>query len=196
MLALLKVADDYRADRCLALLAKANQDASAILNAAQAAARRELRARLAAERVRLAAEIAEAEARLVTQRRLRDQRRTLGILRQAWPRVAQALLELWQEPAGRAAWVAHQLAVALKAMPAKAWVIRHPEHWPAAEREQAHQWLQAHGIEDARFECDAALSAGIRVVCGLNVLDASLDGLLADRTQIEGRLLYYLEQEP
>jgi len=67
-------------------------------------------------------------------------------------------------------------------LPAKDWLIQHPENWPAAERKQASQWLQAHGIEDARFEHNAALHAGIRVVCGLNMLDASLDGLLADRT--------------
>ena len=75
-------------------------------------------------------------------------------------------------------------------------MIQHPEDWPATEREQARQWLQARGGADTRFAPDAGLRAGIRVVCGLTTLDASLDGLLADRAQIEGRLLYCLEQQP
>ncbi|MFA7270526.1 MAG: hypothetical protein WC073_14400 [Sterolibacterium sp.] len=192
--ALLKLAEDYRIGHCQALLAKAREDSRAILKAAHLAARRDLRSMLAPERQRLAAEIAEAEAKLVTQRRLRDQRRVTAVLRQAWPRVSQALSESWETPAGRAAWVVHHLAVALRALPAQAWLIRHPVDWPAAEREQASQWMHAHGIAEARFEAASDLRAGIRVVCGLNVLDASLEGLLADRAQIEGRLLHYLEQ--
>ena len=194
-LELLRIAEDYRADHCQALLAKASQDSRAILEAAHVAARRDLRSTLSPERERLAAEIAAAEAMLVTQRRLRDQRRVTGILWQAWPRLAQALRERWQTPSGRAAWVVHHLSIALLALPAKGWIIQHPENWPATEREQINQWLQTHSIEGAHFEADLALLAGIRVVCGLNVLDASLDGLLADRTQIEGRLLHYLAQE-
>ena len=189
---LLKVAEDYRVDHRQALLDQATAESRAILKAAHLAARRELRSMLAPEHERLAAEIAAAEAKLVTQRRMHAQRRIVGMLKHAWPRLAQALRERWETPAGRAAWVAQHLSIALLALPAAGWVIRHPHNWSAPEREETSQWLQAHGIEDARCEADAALLAGIRVVCGLNVLDASLDGLLADRTQIDGRLLHYL----
>ena len=193
---LLKIAEDYRADHCQALLARAVEDSRDILQAAHLAARRNLRAVLAPERQRLAAAVAEDEAKLVTERRMRDQRRVAGILEHAWPKLVQALRERWEAPAGSASWVMHHLSIALLALPGKGWVIRHPENWPAAAREQASQWLQTHGIADARFEADSELAAGIRVVCGLNLLDASLDGLLADRTQIEGRLLHYLAQQP
>lgn len=192
VLDLLKIAEDYRADHCQALLAHASAESRAILKAAHLAARRDLRGMLAPERERLAAEIATAEAKLVTQRRMRGQRRLAAILRQAWPRLAQALRARWESPAGRAAWVVQHLSIALSALPVQGWVIQHPENWPAAERERADQWLQAHGIAGVRFEADSALPAGIRVVCGLNLLDASLDGLLTDRTQIEGRLLHFL----
>lgn len=193
-LALLKIAEQYGAERCLELLTKAREDSRRILKAAHEAARRDLRAKLFPEHERLAAEVAAAEARLVTQRRLRDQRRVAAVLGQAWPKLAQALRARWEEPAGRAAWLMHHLAVAQRALPAGAWLIEHPQNWPAAEREQANQWLQAHAVESARFESDPKLHAGIRVVCGSNVLDASLEGLLAERAQIEGRLLHYLEQ--
>jgi hypothetical protein len=44
------------------------------------------------------------------------------------------------------------------------------------------------------FEHDPAIAAGFVVTCGHNVLDASLDGLLADRPALEGRLLQGLEE--
>ena len=191
-LALLKFAADYRADHCQALLAKAREESRRILHAAQIAARHDLRARLSPEREQLAAEVAAAGARLVTQRRLRDQKRIVALLRQAWPILTRVLRERWEARLERASWVVHHLAVAWRALPAGAWIIQHPPNWPAAEREQAGRWLQAHGIEGARFEPDPKLHAGIRVVCGSNILDASLEGLLAERAQIEGRLLHYL----
>ena len=191
-LELLRIAQDYRADQCQALLAKASAESRAILSRAQVAARRQLRAALAPEQERLAAETASAQAMLVRARRMREQRRCAGILKQAWPRLVQALRVCWETPAGRERWVRHHLSIAVRALPATGWEIQHPQNWPAPERQQASQWLQTRGIADARFEADPRLLAGIRVACGLNVLDASLDGLLTDRTQIEGRLLHYL----
>ncbi|CAG4883073.1 conserved protein of unknown function [Georgfuchsia toluolica] len=192
---LLNIAADYRADQCRSLFAQAAEDSRVILKATHIGARHDLRTTLAPEQERLAAEIAAAELKLVTLRRLDAQKNVKTILRQAWPRLTQALRARWDTPAGRAAWVAHHFAVALKALPAKAWMVQHPEDWPAMEREWAKQWLQAHGIEDASFAVEVKMSAGIRIVCGLNVLDASLDGLLADGAQIEGRLLHYLAVE-
>lgn len=193
-LGLLKVAEDYRADQCRALLAKASTESRTMLRRAHVAARRHLRSTLAAESEQLAAELASAEAKLVTLRRVRDQRRVAHLLKQAWPRLTQALGERWETPSARAGWVMHNLSVAALVLPVTGWVIQHPQKWPAMDREQASQWLQTHGISDTRFEADSELLAGIRIVCGLNVLDASLEGLLTQRTQIEGRLLHYLAQ--
>ena len=47
-----------------------------------------------------------------------------------------------------------------------------------------------------QFEATPGIAAGFRVVSGHNVLDATLEGLVADRTQLEGRLLHHLEPEP
>ena len=194
-LELLKIAEDYRADHCRSLFAQAAEDSRAILKAAHIRARHDLRTMLAPKREQLAAEIAATESKLITLRRLDAQKQVVSILQQAWPRLTQALRARWDTPPGRTNWVAHHSAVALKTLPAKAWIVQHPGDWPAMEREEANRWLQAHGIEDARFEADVNMSAGIRIVCGLNILDASLDGLLADRAQIEGHLLHYFAVE-
>jgi hypothetical protein len=191
--ALLRIAGDYQAERCRAMLERAKADWQAVVKTAHAEARRELRARLTPERERLAAELARAEARLVTRRRQRQQRGVSLLLRQAWPRLTQALRARWEQPEARAAWVARQLALARGLFPAAGWQIAHPESWPAEERALAERWLRQHGVPDARFVPDSALPAGIRIACGPNLLDASLDGLLADRAGIEGRLLFHLE---
>ena len=192
---LLRIAEDYRADHCRSLFGQAAKDSRAILKAAHIRARHDLRIVLTPEKERLAAEIAAAESKLITLRRLDAQKQVTSILQQAWPRLTQALRSHWDTPSGRADWVAHHFTVALKALPAKAWIVQHPEDWPAMERERANQWLQTHGIENACFAADAKMSVGIRIVCDLNVLDASLEGLLADRTQIEGHLLHYFAVE-
>jgi hypothetical protein len=192
---LIRLAQDYRADQCRTLLTHATARSGSMLHQAQVTARRHLRAVLAPDLARHAAELSVAESRLVTQRRLRDQKRVVRVLDQAWPPLVQALRARWETAPGRTAWVTHHLATALLALPARGWVIQHPQDWPAPEREQTDQWLQTQGIQDARFEIDAQLGAGIRVVCGRNVLDATLDGLLTDRTQIEGRLLHHLARK-
>ena len=193
---LIKLARDYQAAQCQALLAEACARSRSVLDQAQLDARRHLRAVLAPDRARHADELARAEARLVTRRRLRDQQRVVHLLEQAWPPLVQALRARWDTAPGRAAWVTQHLASALPALPARRWLIQHPQNWPASEREQTGRWLQGQGIEDARFEVDTTLDAGIRVVCDRNVLDATLAGLLGERTQIEGRLLHHLRRPP
>ena len=44
-----------------------------------------------------------------------------------------------------------------------------------------------------RFEADPSIVAGLRVVSGGNVVDGTLEGLLADRIDLEAGLLRALE---
>lgn len=190
MQALLKVAEDFRTERCNTLLAAAHGESRRLLTEVHASVRRRVREALSGEREQLAGAVAQAQAKLVTRRREHRQRRIVAALKQAWPRLEHALCERWQSPSGRAHWVEHHLAIAKAVLPPNAWTIVHPLQWPDAEQAQA--WLQALGIEGASFHADATLRTGIRVVSGPNTLDASLEGLLADRAAIEGRLLHYL----
>jgi hypothetical protein len=191
--ALLRVAEDYSAGHCNALLEAADAKSRRILEHAHAAARSRLREVLSEQRERLDTAIAEAETALMTQHRISAQRRLVAALEASLPALKHALRVRWQSRTARAGWVEQHLKVARSVMPPTGWVIAHPADWSQEEREQVRHWLQAQGIENPRFESDTALSAGIRVACGLNLLDASFDGLLADRALIEGRLLYYLE---
>lgn len=192
--ALLRIAEDYRAEHCNAVLAAANSKSRRILQHAHAAARSRLREALSDQRERLDGAIAEAETELLTQHRVSAQKRLAAALALSLPGLKQALHKHWASRRARSRWVEHHLKVANAVLPPTGWTIVHPPGWAQDEREEVHRWLQAHGIEHPRFESDATLTAGIRVACGLNLLDASLDGLLADRALIEGRLLHYLEE--
>lgn len=191
--ALLGVAEDYRARHCSALLDAADARSRRILEHAHAAARSRLREALSDQRERLDASIAEAETELVTQHRVSTQKRLAAALQASLPLLKQAMHERWRSLSARALWVEQHLKVAGAVLPPTGWTIAHPPDWSQEEREEVRHRLLAQGIENPRFESDATLSAGIRVACGLNLLDASLDGLLADRALIEGRLLHFLE---
>jgi hypothetical protein len=187
--ALLRIAEDYRAQSCSALLGAADAKSRRILQHAHAAARSRLRDALSDQRERLDAAIAEAETQLAVQHRVSTQKRLAAALQVSLPVLKQALHKRWWAPSTRALWVKQHLKVAAAVLPPTGWTIVHPPDWPQDEREEVRQRLQAQGIENPRFESDCALAAGIRVACGPNLLDASLDGLLADRAWIEGRLL-------
>ncbi len=191
--ALLQVAKDYHAEHCSALLGAADAKSRRILEHAHAAARSRLRDALSDQRERLDAAIAEAETALVMQHRVSTQKRLAAALQASLPVLKQALHKRWRSPSARALWIEQHLKVAAAVLPPTGWTIVHPPDWSQDEREDVRRRLQAQGIESPRFESDTTLSAGIRVACGLNLLDASLDGLLADRALIEGRLLHYLD---
>jgi len=191
---LVREAEDYRAEHRSELLAAADAKSRRILEHAHAVARSRLREALSDQRERVDVAVAEAETALVMQHRVSAQKRLAAALEISLPMLKQALQGRWQSPLARARWVEHHLQVASSVLPPTGWTIVHPPDWPQDERVEVRRWLQAHGVEDPRLESDATLLAGIRVSCGLNLLDASLDGLLAERALIEGRLLHYLQQ--
>jgi hypothetical protein len=86
---------------------------------------------------------------------------------------------------------------ALRAVPcgSDGWRIETHPAWTEAERAHWSEQLRIDGVVPVRFEVAPAISAGFRVISGNNVLDATLDGLLADRAQLEGRLLHHLQRE-
>jgi len=194
--ALVATVDEYRLERCAALLEPARADARAIVKAALGDARRRVTTAIDEERKRLRRDVAAVEASLATERRLVAQQRAVRQLGLAWTALRAALAERWNLPTARAAWVEAHLARGVECLaPDVEWNVRHHAAWAEDERMRARAALGARGIR-VRFEEDASLAAGFVVTCGHNVLDASLEGLVADRAAIEGRLLQRLEEAP
>lgn len=192
--ALVDSVEQYRAERCAALLDPARAEARTIVRGALADARRRVTTAIDEERRRLRRDVGAVEATLATERRLVAQQRAVRQLGRAWTALRAALAARWADPSSRRAWVAAHLARGIDCLAHDAeWRIRHHESWNEGERKAATADLQARGIRVV-FEPDASIAAGFVVTCGHNVLDASLDGLLADRASIEGRLLQALEE--
>jgi hypothetical protein len=195
--ALLAVVERYRADRCIAVLEPADAETRRLLRTALADGRRRVATAIAEERKRLGSVIGALEAALQTDRRLSSQRHEVRLLARAWQNLQSALAARWIDAESRQRWIEAHLGRARAAFardPGR-WLIRHHGAWTADERQAACARLKREAI-DADFVEDAQIGAGFVVVRGNNVLDASLDGLLADRAMLEGRLLQLLEEVP
>lgn len=188
--ALLDLVQADRDSACAAIVGEATTQAAALVAKARADARRLVAQAFADERARVQAELDAARADLQTRRRLHAQRQLDVLLALAWQRLPQALRRRWADPAGRRAWIAQAQAQARRLLGAVPWTVQHgadtPPDAPAA-------W---NGIAPPpRFETDARIEAGLRIVAGANVVDATLDGLLADRDEIGGRLVGWLQAQ-
>jgi hypothetical protein len=193
--ALIASVDQFRAERCAALLEPAVAEARAVVKAALVDARRRVATAIDEERKRLRRDVGAVESSVATERRLSAQQRAVQQLGIAWDALRSALSERWTEPDARRRWVESHLVRARECLAHDSeWRIRHHDAWTGDERRTAARQLQSHGVR-AVFEHDPAIAAGFVVACGHNVLDASLDGLLADRAALEGRLLQGLEEE-
>ena len=193
MRALLELIEADRARQCAALLDEAHERATALRAQAGSEARARLREVFAAQRQRQREQIAAAQARLATRRRPHEQQRVAALLRLAWQTLPQQLHALWQQADARAAWVERVAAAALAKLPQAAWRIVHAPDWTAAEQQALARRIAAAAGEAPRFEADAALAAGLKVVADGNVVAGTIDGLLADRAELEARLLHLLE---
>ena len=196
--ALLDVVAEYRRQRCAELLDPARAQVRALVATALHEARRRVRTAIGEERKRLATAVAAAEAQLATDRRLVTQRRAADQLALGWTALREALQARWTEAAARRAWIDAHLArartVLTSADATQAWSLAGPADWPAAEHERVAASLRAGGAPAVHFVADPQLTAGFRVQAGHNVLDATLDGLLADRDAVQGRLLQLIEE--
>ena len=193
--ALLALVDEYRDSKSREILDVARAEAHALIAQAFRLARSRVHEAIVDERKRYNAAVAGAEAHLQTRQRLAHQGREAAMLAEGWRLLPGALAESWRSPAGRRRWAETHLGRALATLPRTEWEIAHASGWAGDERQAAAGWLAAHGGPDLSFAADGTLTAGFRVRAGHNMLDATLEGLLADRKAIEGRLLHHLEQE-
>jgi hypothetical protein len=192
--ALLALVDEYRDSKCAELLGAARADARALVREAVRRARARVHEAIAEERKRYATALGAAEAQLHTRRRLAHQGREAGMIAAAWRSLPAALRDRWREPERRGRWLRGHLERALASMPREPWEVRHAPGPADAEMRELAAWLAGRGGPAASFVEDASIAAGFRVRAGHNTLDATLDGLAADRKAIEGRLLHHLEQ--
>jgi hypothetical protein len=193
---LLKLVETYRIQECRELIDRAKAEVREILRHAWRRERDHLHTSCEAERSRARALIQAARAERATRERSSGDRANAQLLSVAWPLLKQGLLARWADTEGREAWVAQALAGAQVALPVGPWLIRHAPDWPAPGRAAPcialAQQLAERGAPPPTFEPDGDIGAGLVVESGSARFDASLAGLLQDRTRLEARLLSLL----
>jgi hypothetical protein len=210
--ALLALVEEFRSRRCAELLDPARSQARALLRNARAEGRQRVHTTIGEARQRLAGEVGAAQARLATERRLAEQRHAVLVLQQAWSVLREALRARWRDAAARRQWLDAHLARALRVLPRERpataealapaggdslpaeggtamWQVEYAADLPAAERESFAARVTAAGVDTASWQAREDIDGGVRIRAGNNVVDATIDGLLADRAALEGRLL-------
>lgn len=194
--ALLDLIEQWREAECARLTAAAGEERARILHQAQREARQRVRATLEAERERARSTHRTAQARLSTAKRLHRQRAAAALLRQGWDRLPRALAERWARPGSRADWIECQLGLAHSGLAPADWTIHHGTDWGEADTARARDWAGRNDVAGLAFVADPRIDAGFRVEAAGVWLDATPEGLLSDRTDIEGRLLEALGEFP
>ncbi len=188
--ALLAVVEAYRSAECERLRTEAEKEAAGLLLEARREARRRVHRAAQRERERAAVRIRTARAELDTRRREHQQRLGWALLEVALGQLEQALLERWGQADTRRLWIEVALEWALARLPAGPWTVRHPPGWPEAERTAFHRALASKSRDrGVGFQPDEAVRAGLIISSDRTSLDASVQGLFADRQAIEAELL-------
>ena len=190
---LLELVEADRVRQSEAILGSARGEVAAIRKQAHAEARSRMHKAFAEERDRSEARIAAARANVQTQNRIAQQQRARTLLAAGLARLPAELLRRWHEPEARRAWLASLAAGAVAALPRTPWRVTHPPEWPSAERAEFSARLEDQVGVQPQFTGDTRIRAGLRIAAGNNVVDGTIDGLLAAGNEIGARLLHAIE---
>ena len=190
-LALLRLVEEDRARRCAEILAAAEPQAAELRRQAHREARERVRAALTEARERAQRQIAAAAAQLQTRQRLAQQDCDTRMLDQAFTALPGALIARWQQPATRRQWLDFAMHQAAQLLPRTRWRIEHAPDLTPGDIGSVNAWA-----ESTEWEEDAGLGAGVRIHSNGNCIDASLQGLRADRDALAARLLQAWEAAP
>lgn len=191
--ALLEVVDRDRQTRCETLLAEAQAAADALLAAARADSRRRLRSSVKAERAHTATLAAAARARLEAAQRQAQHAQARQAIAAGAERLPEALRAIWRDGARRRRWLASAVQGAARRLPLKDWRIEFPPTLPRDDLEWLRQEAEALGVGKACCQAEPGIDAGITIRVGNASFDATVSGLLADRTLVDGRLRHFFE---
>lgn len=157
--------------------------------------RRRLHQAVAEERQHREGALLEAQQRIETARRQEVLSGYAHFLDRAWPRLLTELQSRWSDAGTRRSWCAMAIAEAQSSLPADNWTVELASPWTRGDS----QWLQGEfatrGLPPPELQTAQDLPPGLRIRCGEALLDATLDGLLARRPEIEAQLLACRERQ-
>lgn len=186
---LLDVVARHRDEKCAAIRASAEAEATVLLHTAWREARERLHNDNTETRRRVELALASHEAQQQTRRRQQRQADDEELLVVAREALRAALLQRWSQPASRQQWCEVLVDAAASSLDAREWTVEHPVDWPVNEQEALLTRIKSRCGKAPRWQAQADISAGLRVRAGSTCMDATLDGLLHDRALIDAELL-------
>lgn len=189
--ALLQLVEEDRARRCGEILAAARAQAGELRRQAHRAACERVRAALADARERAQRQVAAAAAQLQTRQRLAHQDRAARMLDAALAALPAALMVRWQQATTRRQWLDFAMQQAAQLLPRAQWRIEHAHGLTPSDIGSASAWA-----DRSEWSESPGLGAGLRIHSNGNCVDASLQGLRADREALASRLQQAWETLP
>ena len=162
-------------------------EVSVIAGAARQDARRRMRAAVAEKRERVAERCRQALAELDAARRRAGFEADRRAVEEALAELPRVLEARWQDPGTRRSWWVGALRVATLRLVGRDWHIQCGPGPPDPERAEITAAARSLGATVERLAPAAA--AGIRIIAGVSVVDATVPGLLADRAAVAARFL-------
>ena len=189
---LLGVVVENREKRCQEVKDNARQEADEIIRQAHSRVRGRLHRHVNALRETDRLRVASATARNQTLLRQQHQKEERALLDMAWPLLHDAVLALWRQAESRHRWVDAAVGLATERLRDRNWRIEHPPDFSEDDKDSIRQNFPADN-QPALAPCDD-IEAGIRIVVDGTVVDASLAGLLKQRTSVEARMIARIKQ--
>jgi len=191
---LLGVVVESREKRCAQVREKAQQQVREIIRQAHARGRARMHRHVIAMREKYRLRVASAHARNQTLLRQQHQKEDRAILDVTWPLLREAMLTLWKQPDSRRKWLDAAVMTASSSLREHDWHVEHPPGLSKEEKADINHGL-VHGTHRApRLTESENIEAGIRIIVHGTVIDATLDGLLKQKTVIEAALIARIKQ--
>lgn len=192
---LLGVIVENREQRCAEIHEQARLQANEILKQAHTRVRERVHHHIIMLREKYLERISAAQARNQTLIRQQHQLADKEFLETAWPLLREALRTLWSDPASRTKWIDTAIASASSTFLQQNWCIQHPLSLNDEEKKHLKYDCTDIDISTPELAVSEDIEAGIRIIAGATVFDATLEGLLQQRTTIEAILISRIKQE-
>jgi hypothetical protein len=175
-----------------AMIAAAEWDTDAQIETLRRGARTEAHAQVRAAARAKRERIAESCRRAAAAAETRDRTCAFEVERELATRALAALPAAlgtrWRDPAARIAWCVAAAAVAARRFVARDWSVGVASGATDADREAITRAAVACGAT-ARFDLEVSPPAGLKLAAGGATVDATPEGLLADRASVESLVL-------
>lgn len=192
---LLGVVVENREQRCAEVRESARIRASESIKQAHTSVRSRVHHHIVMLREKYRERVSAAYARNQTMIRQHHQVADKECLEAAWPILIDALKALWNNPVSRHKWLVAAIERASSTFLKDDWCIEHPVSFSDEEQKRLkHDCAIMDGKTAALTACDD-IEAGIRIVVDGTVIDATLHGLLQQRTAIEAMLISRVKQD-